>query len=91
MSKKAKQTSRALRRARKAARKTAQNLQYAAWKLAGKNTKRRRGKLQKQGRNQVRMNDHAQGPCGNIGCKRCNPQLYNLLAPRLLAALLAAH
>jgi len=86
MSKKAKQTSRALRRARKAARKSAQNLQYAAWKLAGKNTKSRRAKLRKQRSNQVRSEDHSQGPCGNIGCKRCNPALYNLLAPRLLAA-----
>ncbi len=86
MSKKAKQTSRALRRARKAARKSAQNLQYAAWKLAGKNTKSRRAKLQKQRSNPVRSNDHSQGPCGNIGCKRCNPERYNLVAPRLLAA-----
>jgi hypothetical protein len=86
MSKKAKLTSRALRRARKAARKTAQNLQYAAWKLAGKNTKSRRAKLRKQRSNQVRSTDHSHGPCGNIGCKRCNPALYNLLPPRLLAA-----
>jgi len=86
MSKKAKQTSRALRRARKAARKSAQNLQYAAWKLAGKNTKSRRAKLQKQRSNPVRSSDHSQGPCGNIGCKRCNPERYNLVAPRLLAA-----
>ncbi len=86
MSKKAKQTSRALRRARKAARKTAQNLQYAAWKLAGKNTKSRRARLQKQRSNPVRSKDHSQGPCGNIGCKRCNPERYNLVAPRLLAA-----
>lgn len=85
MSKRAKQTSRALRRARKAARKTAQNLQYAAWKLAGKNTKSRRGKLQKQRSNQMRSKDCSHGPCGNIGCKRCNPQVYNLLSPRLLA------
>ncbi len=87
MSKKAKLTSRALRRARKAARKTAQNLQYAAWKQAGKNTKSRRAKLRKQrSNNPGRSNDHSHGPCGNIGCKRCNPQRYNLLAPRLLAA-----
>ena len=86
MSKQAKLSSRALRRARKAARKAAQNLQYAAWKLAGKNTKSRRAKLRKQRSNQVRSKDHSQGSCGNIGCKRCNPELYNLLAPRLLAA-----
>lgn len=86
MSKKAKLTSRALRRARKAARKTAQNLQYAAWKLAGKNTKSRRAKLRNQRANPVRSKDHSQGPCGNIGCKRCNPERYNLVTPRLLAA-----
>jgi len=86
MSKKAKASARALRRARKVARKAAQNLQYAAWKLAGKNTKSRRAKLRKQRSNPVRSKEHAQGPCGNIGCKRCNPELHNLVAPRLLAA-----
>jgi hypothetical protein len=86
MSKKAKQTSRALRRARKAARKSAQNLQYAAWKLAGKNTKSRRAKLRKRRSNPVQSKDPSHGPCGNIGCKRCNPARYNLVAPRLLAA-----
>jgi hypothetical protein len=86
MSKKAKATARDLRRARKVARKAAQNLQYAAWKLAGKNTKSRRAKLRKQRSNQVRSKDHSHGACGNIGCKRCNPELYNLLPLRLLAA-----
>ena len=86
MSKKAKQTARALRRARKAARKSAQNLQYAAWKLAGKNTKSRRARLRKQRSSPVPSKDHSHGPCGNIGCKRCNPERANLVAPRLLAA-----
>lgn len=86
MSKKAKQTARALRRQRKAARKAAQNLQYAAWKQAGQNTKSRRAKLRKRRSNPVRSKDHSHGPCGNIGCKRCNPELHNMVAPRLLAA-----
>lgn len=86
MSKQAKATARALRRSRKAARKAAQNLQYAAWKLAGKNTKSRRAKLQKQRSVQMRNKHHPHGPCGNIGCKRCNPELHNMVAPWLLAA-----
>jgi hypothetical protein len=86
MSKKAKASARALRRQRKAARKAAQNVQYAAWKLAGQNTKSRRAKLRKRRSQQVQTQSHAQGPCGNIGCKRCNPEPHNLLPPRLLAA-----
>ena len=86
MSKKAKTTARALRRARKAARKAAQNVQYAAWKQAGQNTKSRRAKLRKRRTSLVRSKNHSQGPCGNIGCKRCNPELHNVLPPRLLAA-----
>lgn len=86
MSKRAKTSARQLRRARKAARKAAQNLKYAAWKLAGQNTKSRRAKLQKRRSNQVQNTAHALGPCGNVGCKRCNPAVYNLLSPGQLAA-----
>lgn len=86
MSKKAKATARELRRARKAARKAAQNVQYAAWKQAGQNTKSRRAKLRKQRSVQMRAKAHDQGPCGNIGCKRCNPEVYNLLLPGQRAA-----
>lgn len=86
MSKKAKMTARALRRAQKAARKASQNLQYAAWKAAGQNTKSRRAKLRKKRSTQMRTRVHAQGPCGNIGCKRCYPGLHDVVAPRLLAA-----
>lgn len=71
---------------RKAARKAAQNLQYAAWKQSGQNTKSRRAKLRKRRSNPVRSKDHSQGPCGNIGCKRCNPDLHDPPDPRLLAA-----
>ena len=85
MSKKAKATARELRRARKAARKTAQNLQYAAWKQAGQNTKSKRAKLRKRRAKQVRSDAPAH-PCGNIGCKHCHPEPHNLLPLRLLAA-----
>ena len=30
--------------------------------------------------------DHPYGPCGNIGCAKCNPQWYNQTTPRLLHA-----
>jgi len=86
MSKKAKASARALRRARKAARKAAQNLQYAAWKLAGQNSKSRRAKLRKRRATAMRTRTHAQGPCGNVGCKRCNPALHELETSRQQAA-----
>lgn len=62
-------------------------MQYAAWKQAGQNTKSRRAKLRKQRSVQMRAKDHSLGPCGNIGCKRCNPEVYNLLLPGQLAAM----
>ncbi|MCA9720591.1 MAG: hypothetical protein H6713_12685 [Myxococcales bacterium] len=86
MSKKAKLKARALRRAQKVARKDAQRRQYEAWKLSGQNTKSRRVKLRKQRATPLRSADHSTGPCGNIGCKRCNPAPYNLLSPRELAS-----
>lgn len=87
MSKKTKAKARARRRAQKVARKEAQRRQYEAWKLSGQNSKSKRAKLRKQRTTQVRLTDHPTGPCGNIGCGRCNPADYNLLTLRELALL----
>jgi hypothetical protein len=74
MSKKAKSEAKARRRSKKRARKAAQKALYAGWKLAGQNTKSKRSRKQTK-RNTVRDVRHRLGPCGNIGCKRCNPML----------------
>lgn len=68
------------RQAKKRGRKAAEKAKYEAWKLAGQNTKSRRAKKQAK-RKTVRNARHLQGPCGNIGCKRCNPIPENLLTP----------
>lgn len=73
MAGKAKRTeAKARRRAKKRARKAAEKAKYEAWKLAGQNTKSRRAQKQSK-RTTVRDVRHRLGPCGNIGCRRCNP------------------
>jgi hypothetical protein len=81
MSKKAKSEAKKRRRAKKRARKAAQKAKYEAWKLAGQNTKSKRVKLRSKRARSVRSQKHGAGPCGNIGCKRCNPIQENLVTP----------
>lgn len=71
------------RRAKKVARKAAQRALYEQWKKEGRNTKSKRVKLRAQRlrKKTVRLGRHREGPCGNIGCKRCNPIPQNLQTP----------
>jgi hypothetical protein len=86
MSKKKKSEAKLRRRAAKRARKAAERAKYEAWRAAGQNTKSRRVKLRAQRRRKatVGARQHVSGPCGNIGCKRCNPIPANLVSVRLL-------
>jgi len=69
------------RDAKKKARKLAQQRQYEEWARLGINTKSKRAKLNaKRGKKKSSI-DHPDGPCGNIGCRKCNPAEYNLLTP----------
>ncbi|MBL9027456.1 MAG: hypothetical protein JNL21_35015 [Myxococcales bacterium] len=81
MSRWAKSEAKKRRRAKKRARKAAQRAQYEAWRLAGQNTKSKRVKLRAKRARAIRNQRHGAGPCGNIGCKRCNPILENLVTP----------
>jgi hypothetical protein len=74
------------RRARKIARKMAQKALYEQWKKEGRNSKSKRVKLRAERlrKKTVRLRRHEAGPCGNIGCKRCNPIRENLLTPTQL-------
>lgn len=69
----------------KRARKAAQKALYEARKRAGQNTKSKRAKLRAKRQRKVRSRSgsHPLGPCGNIGCKRCNPTSWNLTPPGL--------
>jgi hypothetical protein len=86
MSKKAKSEAKLRRRAQKRARKASEQAKYEAWKAAGQNTKSRRVKLRAKRlrRNVLRAHNHAEGPCGNIGCKHCNPIRANVVPVRFL-------
>lgn len=65
------------RRGKKIARKAAQRALYALWMREGRNTKSKRVKLRAKRlrKKTIRLSRHREGPCGNIGCKRCNPML----------------
>ena len=75
---KASKTRASLKRASlKRSRKAAMKAQYEAWAAAGTNSKRSRSRA----KHKVHMNgNHPNGPCGNIGCAKCNPGMND---PRL--------
>lgn len=76
------------RRSEKRARKAAQKAKYELWKSLGQNTKSKRVKLRAKAlrKKAMRSRRHSDGPCGNVGCKHCNPAPYNLVSPSRLAA-----
>ena len=72
---------RTLRRSKKIVRKLAQKALYEQWMREGRNTKSKRVKLRAKQlqKKKLRTKKHSLGPCGNIGCKRCNPIPQNFL------------
>lgn len=73
MSQKSKSAAKLKRRKDKRARKDAQKAEYANYRDQGINQKSKRFR-----RNQKRIvggKNHADGPCGNVGCQRCHPRL----------------
>jgi hypothetical protein len=74
------------RRSKKIARKAAKRALYEQWKREGRNTKSKRVKLRaaRLRKKTVRLVSHKEGPCGNIGCKLCNPIPQNLRTPAQL-------
>lgn len=73
MSKASKSRSSEKRRRDKAAQKAAQRARYEAYMRAGQNGKSRRLAIRTSRKRVVRVHDHPLGPCGNIGCPKCNP------------------
>ena len=71
------------RLSQKRARKAAERAKYDAWKSLGQNTKSKRVKLRAKARRKatLRKASHSSGPCGNVGCKLCNPAPWNLVTP----------
>ena len=81
MSKKAKSEAKKRRRQKKRAAKAAQRARYELWVREGRNSKSKRFRLNAKRRKGVRAQRHRTGPCGNIGCKDCNPSPENLRTP----------
>lgn len=61
----------------KRAKKAANQVKYLRWKEEGKNQKSKRFTGSAKKRQSVRVVSHPTGPCGNIGCLRCNPENYH--------------
>jgi hypothetical protein len=71
------------RRSEKRAKKAAKKALYEMWKRAGTNTKSKRVKLRAKriAKTKVRLVRHGGGPCGNVGCRKCNPTSWNVVTP----------
>lgn len=65
------------RKKEKQSRKAARRAIYAAWRDAGENKKSKRSVLRhkRQARRRLKHFSHPLGPCGNIGCAKCFPDM----------------
>lgn len=79
MSKRAKSDAKKRRASLKRSRKASMQAQYQKWRDDGANNKSKRNRLKNRRLAAIRTTKHKEGPCGNIGCKMCNPTDYNLL------------
>ena len=77
MSKKSKKLAKQKNLMKKRAKRAANRAKYDAWRDAGENSKskRFRNKIKK-----VNTISHPNGPCGNIGCKKCDPYKIHKIA-----------
>jgi hypothetical protein len=78
MSKKIKQKNRLDRLQAKRARKAANQARYAEMKRQGINGKSKRAKANAKKRKRYSGISHPNGACGNIGCKKCFPEYYEI-------------
>jgi len=58
----------------KRARKSANRAKYDELKRTGQNSKSKRARGQMKKNKRVNTISHPTGPCGNIGCIRCDPE-----------------
>jgi len=76
MSRAGKIRAREQRKAAKRAKKDSKKRQWEALIAQGKNSKDKYAEIPK-----MHGFDHPYGPCGNIGCKKCNPAWHNMMTP----------
>jgi len=74
MSKKAKATQKAKRLAKKRSIKAANKSRYEEMRRTGQNSKSKRARWQSKKNKRVNTVSHPEGPCGNIGCQKCDPE-----------------
>jgi hypothetical protein len=78
MSKKCKLNNRLEHLQEKRSRKAANKAKYAELKRLGMNGKSKRFLSNKRKNRIVGKVDHPFGNCGNVGCKKCFPDLYQV-------------
>jgi hypothetical protein len=78
MSKKSKLNNREKRLQEKRSRKAANKAKYAELRRLGINSKSKRFKKGQSKKHKSDLGDHPYGFCGNVGCKKCFPDLYQL-------------
>lgn len=79
MSRKSKSAAKLRRRKDKRARKEAEKARYASYRDQGVNSKSKRFRLKRRRRIGDRP-QHADGPCGNVGCQKCHPSYRDAAA-----------
>ena len=73
MSKGAKKRQKEKRLVIKRGRKAANKAHYEELQRLGQNQKSKRAKGQAKRKKRINTISHPNGPCGNIGCKKCDP------------------
>ena len=78
MSKKTKLKNREKRLQEKRARKASNKARYAELRRLGINSKSKRFLSNQRKKNRIGGKSHPNGNCGNVGCKFCFPEMYQL-------------
>lgn len=78
MSKKSKLNNRERRLQEKRSRKAANKARYAELRRLGINGKSKRFTKNQAKKRKALSMDHPNGPCGNIGCRKCFPDMIRI-------------
>jgi len=82
MSKKSRQKRALKRKGEKRARKAAKKAQYEMWARSGQNKKSKRFVLRSKRAVKINVKKHQVAMCGNVGCKKCFPELNANFPPQ---------
>jgi len=85
MSKKCKAASKLKNLLAKRTRRATNRAKYDALRDSGQNSKSKRFRKSSLRRKKIKAISHSDGPCGNVGCKRCDPLGIHALLKRMAA------